>query len=119
MMTTQPNPTKKQHPPTKKWWKMAAIYAHFSGTGDWDFSDEAAQAMFDYESKGTRLSDKTSLGKYNGFLVGKRWMDLTITEYWIPDLFEGKTLFAHDLCNDPSLPKWFLDKVLPQRFHKI
>ena len=41
-----------------------------------------------------------------------KWMDLTITEYWLPDL-ENRELFMADLY-DGDLPGWFLDKVLPR-----
>jgi hypothetical protein len=35
-----------------------------------DFSEDAAQACFDYESQG-----KGNPGESNGFLIGKRWLD--------------------------------------------
>lgn len=90
---------------------MAVIYKHFAGVGDWDFSESAAVAMFNYESSGGSIP-----AEKNGYFIGKKWMDLTITEYWIPDLIEHKTLFAYDLHSDPNYPDWFLNKVLPERF---
>lgn len=93
--------------PTKKWWKMAEVYRHFAGQGDWDFSISASEEMFLWESKGVPFNNPL-----NGYMIGKKWMDLTITEYWLPDLREGKTLFKKDLYEDANLPHWFLDKVL-------
>ena len=55
---------------SRKWWRMADIYKHFAGVGDWDFSSSAAEEMFLYESKGVRFDNPM-----NGFLVGKTWMD--------------------------------------------
>jgi hypothetical protein len=93
--------------PTKNWWKMADIYRRFAK--DWpnvDFSEEAANAMFAYESRGIPLPQNT---KTNGFVLGKKWMDVTI-EMWLEDI-KNELLFAHELLDD-GYPEWFLYKVL-------
>jgi len=80
-----------------------------------DFSDEALVEAFERESLGIKHGIIRANGKINGFIEGKQWMDLTITEYWLPDLEEGITLFAYELYQD--FPKWFLDRILPEKFH--
>lgn len=80
-----------------------------------DFSEEALREAYEKETYGKSFGIIRENGKINGYIEGKQWMDLTITEYWIPDLLEGKTLFAFELYQD--FPTWFLDKVLSERFH--
>jgi hypothetical protein len=112
-----------------KWRRMAEIYKLFcyidlaesmsehcqrcvNDYNDYyDYSEEAALQMYIRETYGEYI-DLPS-GKLNGFQIGKQWMDLTITEYWIPDL-KNKELSCLDLYN--TFPKWFLDKVLPKEF---
>ena len=48
--------------------------------------------------------------KYNGYFVGKRWVDLTVS-MWKEDI-EKRLLFKSELYDDPTLPNWFLNKVL-------
>jgi len=79
-----------------------------------DYSEEAMLEAFDKESYGTRHSIRRNNGKINGYIEGKQWMDLTITEYWLPDL-ENRELFAAELYQD--FPRWFLIRVLPERYH--
>ena len=71
---------------TKKWLEMAEYYKRFSV--EWeslcDFSDKAAQEMFDYESRGIGNIDVDSIfsaKKINGYALGKKWMDVTITSW--------------------------------------
>lgn len=82
---------------------------------DRDFSDEAMWEAFERESTGKKHDIIRPNGKINGYIEGKQWMDLTITEYWLPDLEEHKTLFAYELYQE--FPHRFLIKVLPQRYH--
>lgn len=77
-----------------------------------DYSQEAMEEAYRRESFGESFDIRRENGLINGYIEGKQWMDLTITEYWIPDLKEGKTLFKEDLYSDPRFPHWFLDKVL-------
>ena len=97
---------------SRKWWQTAEIYKRFAKDSYYDFSEQSALDMFLYESRGIPIPDR---GMFNGYFHGKKWMDLTITEYWLPDLEEGVTLFPYDLYSD--FPKWFLDRILPEKFH--
>jgi hypothetical protein len=117
---------------SNKWKRMAEIYKRFSQIKRaakpssehlevWDeydsfrdFSDEAMVEAFEKESFGTKHSIVRSNGKINGYIEGKQWMDLTITEYWLPDL-ENRELLAFQLYQ--SFPHWFLIRILPERYH--
>ena len=85
---------------------MSVLYRHFAR--DWehllDFSDEALVEMYNSESYGTPVSQT------NGFMHGKKWMDVNIT-MWKEDIERG-LLFKKELYSDPCLPHWWLDKVL-------
>lgn len=121
---------------SKKWRKIAEIYKRFSfmDGGEYayladertkkiwdeynshrDFSEEAMEEAYRRESLGEKFDIIRPNGKINGYIEGKQWMDLTITEYWLPDIEERKTLFAFELYQD--FPHWFLTKVLPERYH--
>lgn len=99
--------------PSKRWLKIAKIYKFFAEP--WkhicDFSDEAAIEMYIFESKGV---GDISVGKrrmndlYNGFAVGKHWLDVTVT-MWREDVQAG-ILWANELFDDERLPHWFLVK---------
>lgn len=116
----------------KKWKNMAPIYLRFSLQGVKegmsehsrktleeynsyrDTSEEAMYEAFARESFGEKFDVLRSNGKINAYIEGKQWMDLTMTEYWLPDL-RTKSIFAWELYLD--FPKWFLDKVLPEEYH--
>lgn len=118
---------------SNKWKRMAEIYKYFSQfkvrpdsppehlkiaeqyNADRDYSDETMEEAFRRESFGERFDIIRDNGKINGYIEGKQNMDLTLTEYWLPDLEERKTLFAFELYQD--FPHWFLIKVLPARYH--
>jgi len=87
---------------------MSEIYQRFGKQSELtgficDYSEEAAKEMFLRESqgKGTVKSD-------NGYALGKKWMDVTIT-LWKEDIREG--LLTRIELED-EFPLWFLDKVL-------
>jgi hypothetical protein len=93
--------------PTAKWRKMGEIYKRFTKDYPWaDFSEAAAQEMFDHESKGSWLP--FSAGTRNGFQIGKKIMDVCITG-WKEDLQVG-TLTRDELLAD-NYPEWFLTKI--------
>lgn len=74
----------------------------------YDFSDKAGEELFDYESKGVgSLSSGIFNDKPNGYLYGKRMMDITIG-MWKEDL--GTTIFKDELIKDYG--KEFIEKVL-------
>ena len=75
-----------------------------------DYSDEALEEAFRKESLGEDFNIIRSNAKINGYIEGKQWMDLTLTEYWIPDILSGE-LPIGSLYNE-DLPDSFLDKVL-------
>lgn len=89
---------------------MSEIYKMFATNGDFDFSEEAAEEMYLFETRGEGdlqfglFSDR----KPNGYAVGKRYMNVAI-EMWKQDIRSG-LLFRFELEED--FPKWFLDKFL-------
>jgi hypothetical protein len=115
---------------SRKWKQMADIYKRFSiirrfdgasqtlidiwdrYDADRDYSEDAMLEAYRRESFGDRIDIRRANGKINGYIEGKQWMDLTITEYWLPDLDGHKILFASELYND--LPQTFLNRVLPE-----
>lgn len=89
---------------TRKWREMASYYRRFAEP--WkhlcDFSEISAEEMFVYESRGT---GSLGLGifngtdrKLNGYLVGKHWMDVTVS-MWKKDIESG-FLFVNELIMD-------------------
>jgi len=50
--------------------------------------------------------------KWNGYIVGKHWMDVTV-KMWNEDIKRG-LLFKFELYQDPDLKDfhWWLDRVL-------
>jgi hypothetical protein len=100
--------------PSKQWYKMADIYKIFAE--DWnhicDFSETAAMEMYKFESHGSgkiSLTVKNENGVYNGYAVGKHWMDATV-KMWKEDIKQGH-LFVGELYKDPKFPHWFLERV--------
>jgi hypothetical protein len=77
--------------PTSKWLKKAEKYRELAKIAEQtgfkcDFSNEAANAMFNFESSG--------IGKIeydNGYAIGKKWMDVQIS-MWIEDLQATKNM---------------------------
>jgi len=89
---------------------MANIYKRFAK--DWpnaDFGDKAACAMFEYESRGTPIPQTETT---NGFALGKKWMDITVS-MWNEDI-KNKQLFVFELIKD-GYPIWFLNRVLEEK----
>lgn len=95
---------------SKKWIRISQIYRTFCPKEDcYDFGPISEENMFLFESTGKpklNLTDKLN-GKFNGFLVGKHWMDATI-KMWKEDIDSG-LLSKKDLEID--FPGWFLDKI--------
>lgn len=95
---------------TKRWLEMSKLYKRFAEPwkDSCDFSDEAAKAMFDYESNG--IGD-LSLSIFetnmpNGYAVGKHWLNVQVS-MWREDL--GKTLWFSELEKD--YPRWWLESI--------
>ena len=95
---------------SRKWRKMAPLYKHFAG-GDYDFSDEAALAMFLFESRGIgNLSLDLMSAQPNGYAVGKHWMDVSVA-MWNEDLRMGLLTKSEIYSWYPDW-HWWLDKVV-------
>jgi hypothetical protein len=71
-----------------------------------DSSDEALQSLYEFETFG-----RGRIAPNNIFAIGKKWMDVTVA-MWLEDL--GTTLTVSELKDDPELPDWWLEKVLPK-----
>jgi hypothetical protein len=83
---------------------MAGIYKRFAvDYKDADFSHEAACAMYLHESIGAPQPDQN-----NGYLLGKKWMDVTIAA-WREDIL-SMGLFVSELIED-GYPEWFLNQI--------
>jgi hypothetical protein len=95
---------------TKKWRAMSEIYKRFCPLEDcYDFSETSALDAFSFESIGypkLSLTDKKD-GKYNGYVVGKHWMDATI-KMWNEDLESGILVYSE---LEKDFPIWFLEKL--------
>ena len=69
-----------------------------------NFNDEAAAAMFAWESKGVPMTNEG----VNGFALGKKWMDVTVA-MWKEDI-PKELLHVNELLAD-GYPEWFLKRV--------
>ena len=93
---------------------MAEIYKIFAH--DYlhccSFDEKAAQDMFVAESLGKFLAynSKNENGKFNGYAVGKHWMDVTIS-MWAEDIKTGM-LRKKEITDDPKFPLWWSEKIL-------
>lgn len=86
---------------------MCGVYRIFSeGTAKLDFSKKAMLEAYYSESFGDPCSQN------NGYLVGKKWMNVTL-EMWYEDL-RNRLLYKFELYDD-VYPHWWLDKVLKGR----
>ena len=88
---------------------MAQLYKHFSG-GVGDLSEQSAQEMFLYESRGIGgLKTTIFSAKLNGYVYGKWLLDITVA-MWKEDIKTG-LLTIKELYEDKNLPNWWLDSV--------
>lgn len=89
---------------------MAELYKRFAGKRKGlDFSVKAKKEMFKFEStgKGDIEINIFNEGKVNGYAVGKKLMDITIT-MWKEDVLKG-LIYLFELYED--FPHWFINKV--------
>lgn len=85
---------------------MAEIYEKFvKDCQNIDLSEEAAYQMYRYETFGGIIPNNSII---NGYELGKKWMDITIS-MWKEDLL-CKNLFVFELQED-GYPDWFLERV--------
>lgn len=69
-----------------------------------DFSDQAAKALFEYESTGSGSVDNT-----NGFYVGKKWFDWNVS--FLKDEVSSFRTTNDELRSDNSIPAALLRAV--------
>lgn len=91
---------------SKKYNNIAEAYRYFCGNLNADFSESAMKDMYSYETFGhPKIKyDQLYNGNYNGFAVGKHWMDVTIS-MWLEDLKSGN-LTKYELYSDASIPEF-------------
>lgn len=100
------------------------MYRIFGYNDSYDYSEEAAFRQYFHESTGSRYDDEPvgleqqSNGKYNGYSVGKHWMDVTLTN-WLKDIMDG-LLFIEELYTDPEFKDfhWWLDSAVKETIKK-
>lgn len=95
---------------SNKYKRMARIYKRFTIGFNCDLSDKALLSMYLYESKGVGNLGSTIFQDVavNGYALGKKWMDVTITS-WKEDIKQG-LLLKEELIKD-NYPEWFLTKI--------
>lgn len=75
---------------------------------DWkehlSFTEADMKELYVHESHGGPISEM------NGFFIGKKWMNVTIT-MWKEDIRLG-LLFKRELYDDDRFPNEWIDKVL-------
>lgn len=98
---------------SKKYQNILKNYQRFAPEGVWDFSEEAAEECYSWESKGIPKTTSPS----NGFALGKKYMDVTVSA-WIEDLTSQFpwTLTLKDLREDYE--ECFLQRVLGPAYKK-
>lgn len=99
--------------PTKKWLKQCESYKYFSK--DWEsccsYTEEDQRICFLQESQGYvyPYTKRNEDGKYNGYLVGKHWMDVNLS-MWREDMKDGM-LYQFELIEDPEIPDVVKKKI--------
>lgn len=94
---------------TQKWLRMAEMYKKFCPSNiNCTFTKQDAIEVFNHESNGEGNIRHGIFGNppFNGYLVGKHWMDITIG-MWRDDNF--KNVVKDDMWVD--YPLWFLRKI--------
>lgn len=100
---------------TIKFRKMCEIYRIFSRNWDCDISNKAMQEMFEFETYGRgsiEISGFNTTGKRaNGYAVGKKWLNVMVSE-WIDEMEKyGWIDVIERLYSDPLFPKWWLNDI--------
>ena len=94
---------------TEQWRKKAEVYKIFAEKGD--FSEQAAQEMYDYETFGKGTLKNTIFGvPTNGYFIGKKFMNITLA-MWQEDIEDG-LLAKFELYEDGKYPHSWLNEVL-------
>jgi hypothetical protein len=98
---------------------MQPIYRHFGGDDEkLDYSEEAAHEMYRFETtgKGNLKMGLFTGDRYNGYAVGKHWMDVTI-KMWLQDIRDG-ILYIEELYQSYPDWHWWLDRVVKKPLKK-
>jgi len=100
---------------TDRWRKQSEVYKIFvkDKENKLDFSEKAAQAMFDFESSGTgQIEIDCFSTSNNGYAVGKKWLNVFVS-MWKEDIENG-LLFKSELYEDPVFANvhWWLDEIM-------
>lgn len=92
---------------------MSEIYRIFANTwhDNLSFDDVALREMYDFESRGIPITTAN-----NGFEVGKKYLNLTVTQ-WREDIALG-LITKHELLSDDLFPHWWLIPIL-DTFHVV
>ena len=92
---------------------MQPIYRYFGGEeGILDYSEEAAYEMYRFETygEGDLRIGLFAKDRYNGYAVGKHWMDVTV-KMWLEDI--PHLLLPEELYREfPEDWHWWLNRVL-------
>lgn len=104
--------------PTKRWRRIQPIYRHFGGER-LDYSEEAAQEMYCFETTG---QGDLKMGLFagnrcNGYAVGKHWMDATI-KMWLQDIPQGLLSLDELYREYPEEWHWWLDRMVKKPLEK-
>ena len=110
---------------TKRFIKMCKIYKIFAEPWDCDFSQQAMEEMFLFESKGIgdiNITGFNATGKKpNGYAVGKKWLNVQV-KAWLRDCklfidgveqehYQGWGNVLKEIYADKKFPHWWLDEV--------
>ncbi len=100
---------------TRRFLKMCEVYKIFASSWDCDFSKEAMQEMFEFESFGKgniEINGFNTTGKKpNGYAVGKKWLNVNVS-MWMEEINRyGWLTVLSRLYADEAFPKWWLDEV--------
>ena len=99
--------------PSTRWEQQAVLYHHFAQderADTLDFSEEAAEAMYRFETfgDGPNPYGLWHEGKMNGYAVGKRWLNWHLSE-WKEAVAIG-LLTKNELANDLTIPHPWIDE---------
>lgn len=97
---------------TNKYRKMCEIYKIFAKDWDCDFSEQAMQDMYNYETfgKGNINEGIFNGNKTNGYAVGKKWLNVTVDMWFQEADMYGWHPLLQRLYAD-KFPHWWLDEV--------
>lgn len=101
--------------PSKNWRRMEPIYRYFGeGNDNLDFNEASAVESYLFETHGTGNLKQgvfaPGQSRFNGFAIGKHWMDVTI-KMWLQDLQDG-ILRLEELYEEFPQWHWWLDKMV-------